>query len=253
MEEVVILQKASERSLVVLKEILKKKCLGLEVKLDDICMVRNDWVKIKIIGEDEKATVNLLAQEIGLAPVSTTTVSKYSVYRGQIRSSKRNEDGLFIDIGIFSPIPIYVFIPLRILKSQLVDGKEYSLEKIRKLFGLIDNFPLEVRITNINDETLKAELAPGQMDLFSDWIDSRLDRLIILESTYEEAFDAVKKARFLNNIVSVSSFGFLEQSIVCKLGTVAIGLVSKLGKCLQNSSFACFSPIQIQRLLSNRW
>lgn len=117
---------------------------------------------------------------------------------------------------------------------------------------MIDDCFLEVRITNIKDETLKAELAQGQIDLFSVWIDSRLDRLIVLGSTYEETLEAVKKARFLNDIISVPSLGFFEQLIVCKLGTVAIGLVSKLGRHLQNASFACFSPIQIQRLLPSR-
>lgn len=248
-----ILQKVSEKSLDIFIEILKKRCLGLEVNFIDICKIKNSWVKIKISGEDEKAAVNLLAKDIGLAPVSVINVPKFSVYRGRVVSPKENDDGLFIDIGVLSPNPTYAFIPLRILQGQLVDRKEYSHEKIRKLFGLIDDFPLEVQIIDIQNKTLKAKLTQEQMNRFGSWIESRLDRLIVLGQTYEETLNAVKKAKFLNDIVSVSSLGFLEQSIVCKLGTVAVGLVRNLGRQLQNATLACFSPLQIQKAVFRRW
>lgn len=249
LKEIVVLQKVSEKTLDKFGESLKRRCSGLEVRFIDIYKVNNDWVKIDIDGEDEIVAVNLLAKEIGLAPVSANNVSLFSVYRGRVVSLTESEDRLFIDIGVFSPKPTYAVIPLGILQGQLVDGKKFGFEKIRKLFGLIDGIPLEVQIVDIRDEIFKAVLTWEQIARFSNWIESYLDRLIVLEGTYEETLDATKRAKLLKDIVSVAYLGFLEQSIICKLGTVAVGLVRKLGRHLQNASFVCFSPLRIRKVM----
>jgi len=90
-----------------------------------------------------------------------------------------------------------------------------------------------------------------QIDRFNNWIESHLDRLIVLKSTYEETLDAVKRTNLLKYIVSVTPLGFFEQSITCKLGTVAVGLVRKLGRYLQNASLVCFSPLRIRKAILN--
>ena len=249
MKEIVVLQKVSEKSLDKFGELLKRRCTGLEIRFIDVYNVSNGWVKVDIDGDDETAAVNLLAKEIGLAPVSANNAPLFSVHRGRIIPSAENEDKLFIDIGVFSPDPTYAVVPLKVLQGQLVDGKKHGFGKIQKLFGLIEDVPVEIQIVDIQGKTFRAMLTWVQIDRFDNWIESHLDRLIVLKSTYEETLDAVKRTKLLKDIVSVTPLGFLEQSITCKLGTVAVGLVRKLGRCLQDASLVCFSPLRIRKAI----
>ena len=251
MSEVVILQKASRSSLERFKEALRRMCGGLRVKFSNFHNVTNGWIKVKVNGEDEKAAINLLAREIGLAPVSANNVTRFSVWSGRIIFSRRSK--LLIDIGVFSPNPIYASIPLSRLQAQLVDGEECDLDEISELYGLVDGIPLEIRVVTVKATEFEAELTQEQMRLYHRWIDSRLDRLIVLGSTYEEVVEAIRKARFVSDVTTVASLGMLEQLIVCKLGTDAAGLIRRLGRRLRYSTLVCFSPRNILRSVLGRW
>lgn len=246
-----ILQKVSGNSLEGFREILERMCGGLRVKFSDFDNVASGWIRVKVIGEDEKAAINLLAREIGLAPVSANCVTRFSVWKGRIVFSRKSK--LLVDIGVFSPSPMYANIPLNCLQGQLVDGKECDLDEISELYGLVDGVPLEIRVVTVKATEFKAELTQEQMKLYHRWIDSRLDRLIILGSTHKEVIKAIRKARFANDVVTVASLGMLEQLLVCKLGTDAAGLIRRLGRHLRYSTLVCFSPRKILRSVMGRW
>jgi len=251
LSEVVVLQKVSRNSLEGFREALGRMCGGLRVRFSDCHNVTNGWIKVKVIGEDEKAAINLLAREIGLAPVSANYVTRFSVWRGRIVFSRNGK--LIVDIGVFSPNPIYASVPINRLQRQLVDGKECDLDEIMKLYGLVDGIPLEIRVVTAKATEFEAELTQEQMKLYHHWIDSRLDRLIVLGSMYEEVVEAIRKARFVSDVAAVSSLGMLEQLLVCKLGTDAAGLIRLLGRRLRYSTLVCFSPRKILKSVLGRW
>jgi len=149
LKEIVVLQKVPEKSLNKFGKTLKSICSGLEIRFTDIYNVSNGWVKVDVDGDDETAAVNLIAKEMGVAPVSTNNVTLFSVHRGRIIPSTENEDNLFVDIGVFSPDSTYAVVPLKALQGQLVDGKKHSFGKIQKLFGLIGDVPVEIQIVGI--------------------------------------------------------------------------------------------------------
>lgn len=254
LREIVLLQKIyGESSLDELEEVLKRLCEGLRVELTGLSVVENGWVKAEVSGEDEKVAACFLERELGLAPITIRTVKRFSVLRGKVIFSGRSRMKISVDVGVFSPKPVYALVPLRRLQGQLVDGRKFALERIVGLFGLADGFPLEVRVVKAGADMFEAELTEKQLELYSRWIDSRVDRLVVLGALGERVREAVRRARLKRDVLGVESLDFLEHVVVCNLGTDARGLVPKLGRRLLKARFARFSPRQVLELMGGRW
>jgi hypothetical protein len=253
LREVVLLQKIYGRvSLARFEDFLKEMCGGLKVEFLSLD-VENGWVKVKVSGEDEDVAVRFLEREVGLAPVAVENVSRFSVIRGRILFSGRSKMEVFVDFGVLLPKPVYAFVPLQRLQGQLVDGGKFALRRIAELFGLIDGFPLEVRIVRIGVDELEVELTEGQLALYGRWIDSRVDRLVVLGESGEGVEKAVRRAGVGRDVLGIELLGALEHVMVCKLGTDAAGLAPKLGKWLSGSSFIVFSPRRVLGLVGGNW
>jgi hypothetical protein len=233
-------------------EFLKELCRGLRVELTDFGLVENDWVKAKVSGEDEAVAVRFLEREVGLAPVSVENVRRFSVLRGSVIFSRQSKMEVLVDAGVFSPKPVYAVVPLQRLQGQLADGRKLALKQIIELFGLVDDFPLEVRMVKTGEEALEAELTEGQLGLYGRWVGMRVDRLVVLGALLDEVREAVDEAGLERDVIEVESLGVLEHAVVCKLGTDAEGLVSRLGRWLSTAGFVCFSPRRVLSLLSGR-
>jgi len=254
LREIVLLQKIyGAVSLDELEEVLKRLCEGLRVKLTGLSVVENGWVKAKISGEDENVAAHFLEKELGLAPITIRTVNRFSVLRGNVTFSGRNKMKISVDVGVFSPKPIYALVPLRRLQGQLVDCRKFALERISELFGLADGFPLEIRVVKAGADRFEAELTEKQLELYSRWIDSRVDRLFVLGALSERVREAVRRARLERDVLGVESLDLLEHVVVCNLGTDARGLVPTLGKWLFNARFVRFSPFRVLELVGGRW
>jgi hypothetical protein len=249
-QEVVLLQKVySEVSLKAFGGFLEGLCRGLKVELRRVTMVPGGWVKVEISGEDERVVVNLLEKEVGLAPVSVDRVERFSAFRGRVVHPGRSKLEVFVDVGVFLPKPVCAALPLSTLQGQLVDGRKVALERIVGLFGLVDGFPLEVRIVGDRLNGLVAELTEGQLSVFGRWVGGRVDRLVVLGASGEAVVRAVRRAGVGRDVVGVESLGFLEHAVVCKLGTDGAGLVPQLGRWLRGAGFVVFSPRSILGLL----
>jgi hypothetical protein len=252
--EVVLLQKIyGEVSIEEFGNVLRKLCEGLRVELTELGLVEGRVAKVKVVGEDEKAALSLLEKEIGLAPVTMENVERFSTLRGNIVFSGRSKVELFVDVGLFLPKPIYATVSLQHLQGQLVDGKKFALERVTKLFGLADGYPLQVQVVNIEESNLRAEMTEGQLELYSSWIASRTDRLIVLGVLKKNLKTVVRKAGLLRDVLTIESLGMAEHVLVCKLGTDAAGLVPKIGRRLPKANLTCFSPRQILELVEGRW
>ena len=91
----------------------------------------------------------------------------------------------------------------------------------------------------------EASLSETQLSVFSSWVRCRFDRLIILGSLFSDVERALKLSRHYRDIIKADSLGTLEQVILCKLGTDAVGLIPKLGRFLPNAVLLTFSPKKI--------
>jgi len=221
---------------------------GLNVQLSFAGTTDRGWIQIEVSGEDETAALSLLDREIGLAPVSLDNLKKFSVMQGKIVFSGKSKKELYVDLGVSSPKVSDAVVSGKRLCAQLADGKEIPLQELVELFCLYDNMPLEVKIVQGvegESKTVEAGLSEAQFSLFSGWVGCRFDRLIILGSLFSDVERAVKFSRHSRDIIRIESLGVLEQVVLCKLGTDAVGLIPKLGCYLKSAVLVPFSPKKI--------
>jgi hypothetical protein len=221
---------------------------GLEVQLQLVGTTDRGWMQLEVSGEDETAALSLLDQEIGLAPVSLDMLKEFSTVKGKVVFSSKSKEALHVDFGVFSPQVTDAVVSWKQLCAQLADGKNVPLQELVELFCLYDNVPLEVKIAENIAETntqVDACLSEAQVSLFSSWVRCRFDRLIVLGSLFSDVEEAVKLSRHSRDIIRVESLGVLEQVILCKLGTDAVGLIPKLGRYIKPSVLVPFSPKKI--------
>ena len=221
---------------------------GLKVQVRFVGTTDRGWIQLEVSGEDETVALNLLDREIGLAPASLDDLQKFSVVRGKIAFSNRSKGKLYVDLGVVSPKTCDADLSEKQLRAQLADGKELKLQNLVKLFCLYDNVPLEVKITKDiegKSKTVEALLSEAQLSLFRSWIRSRFDRLIIVGSLFYDVEQAVKLSRHSRDVIKTESLGVLEQVVLCKLGTDAVGLIPKIGRYLKAAVLVPFSPKKI--------
>lgn len=214
--------------------------------------ITRDWVQIEVTGEDQSVALRLLDRDIGLAPISTEKVGKFSALRGKVINAGESISELRVDVGVFTPRACDAVIPLQHLRAQLADGKNLPLNRLIQLFCLTDFTPLHIKIVSdldIEQGLWEAELSEDQLFHFSDWLGSNLDRLIVLGARRREVEDAVEKARHFRDVIEIETLGPLEHAILCKLGTDAVGLMPKLGPYLRLASLTPFSPRRIREEL----
>jgi hypothetical protein len=221
---------------------------GLKVQLSFAGTTDRGWIEIEVSGEDETAALSLLDHEIGLAPVSLDRLKKFSVVQGKVVFSGKSEKEVYVDLGVFSPKTCDAVLSVKRLCAQLADGKEVPLQDLVEFFCLYDNMPLEVKVIQGVEEANKnveACLTEAQFSLFSRWIGSSFDRLVILGSLFSDVERIVKLSRHSRDIIKIESLGVLEQIVLCKLGTDAVGLIPKLGRYLESAVLIPFSPKKI--------
>lgn len=216
---------------------------GLDVQLRFAGTTQHGWIMLDVSGEDETVALSLLSREAGLAP-SLDRLEKFSVVQGKVVFSGRSESELFVDLAVSSE-SLDAVLSEKTLRCQLADGKELSVKRLAELFCLYDNVPLEVKlIHNVKaSETVGAVLSEAQLSLFKGWVNSRFDRLIVLGSLFSDVERAV--SRLNRDIIGVESLGVLEQAVLCKLGTDAVGLIPRIGRYLKSAVLVPFSPKKI--------
>ena len=222
-------------------------CEGLEVSIKVTEAISRGWLRLSISGEDEIAALNLLKKEFGIVPDHIKNIKEGNTYSGKIVPSGKSATEIHVDMGIFLPDPMIATVSLQHLQAQLVDGKRLPLQRLRQLFCLLHNFPLEILIKRIHSEQgiLTAELSERQILFISNWMTSNLDRLVVLGALPKTVENAITSSGHLRDIVEIENLGMFEHVIVCKLGTNAVGLIPKIGRLIPNTVFGVFSPTEI--------
>jgi hypothetical protein len=236
-----------------MESLLKSMCKGLEVQVKVRGSTVQGWVQVEVDGEDEAVALQLFSNEFGLAPTNIASVERFSVLCGKIVDSRRAADELLVDVGVFEPRVVHAKIRLQSLQAQLADGQNIPLQRLAQLFCLYDCVPLYVKILdadfNAQNGTFLAELSERQLALYTDWLRSMLDRLLILGATQRDVKHAVDASKHFRDVVRIESLGWLEHAVVCKLGTDAVGLIPAIGRMLRTATLTSFSPRKIQEII----
>jgi hypothetical protein len=234
-------------------KLLESETSNLNLHFEILGKNDRDWIQLILSGEDAPVMVSYLCKTFGLAPLDFNEVHSSRYLRGKVVSSGKVGYGLYVDIGIDSPKHIDALIPLHKLRQQLAKNNQLSCRKILNLYCLYDNFPLEVYVTQLNRnlQTIEAEFSEKQVSIFKEWIELDLDRIIILGFTIDQVKKAVYKSGVQRDVAKVEELGLLEHMLVCKLGTNARGLITKLGPLLPRLSLRIFNPNEVRSLMMN--
>ena len=199
------------------------------------------WTTIDIQGTDQEIFHHLVKQKFPVANSNFESVEKHGIYGGQI--SRFNHD-LEVDLGIEIPDQVNVMVRLGSLRAQLTDGQPVPVKDIQEAYCLFPGIKADVRITAISHDEpiLSAWLADSQIDVFSNWIHSGLDRLIIFNCTIEELDLAIRETALERDILAVESPTLTTHAITCKLGTDGVGVIPRLGTVLRKSEIKLFIP-----------
>jgi len=203
----------------------------------------NRWARIGISGEDSEILAELIANEYGLAHTDLREIEAPGVYESII--SRSNAQGLEFDVGIEKPGHVNCSVPASHLIAQLADGKNTQCREIIENYCLFPGVRLSVRVTRKTDNEIEAWLSDSQIERLSGWITSGLDRIEVFDCYKQEAEAAILKANLSRDIISADRITLTVQSIMCKLGTDAIGLIPKLGSVLKRQKLRPFIPKRI--------
>jgi len=237
------------------EELYSSLISGLNVQLHFAGTTDSGWIKLDVSGDDKTAALSLLDREVGLAPASLDGLEKFSVMRGKIVFSGKSESELYVDLGVVSLETCDAVLSENQLRAQLADGRKLSLKRLVELFCLYDNVPLEVKIAKkvgTDSKNVEAVLSERQLSLFRSWVRCRFDRLLILGSLFSDVEQAVNLSRHSRDIIRIESLGVLEQIVLCKLGTDAVGLIPKLGRYLKSAVLVPFSPKKILKAVGSQ-
>lgn len=223
----------------------------LKVRIKVLGKTDKNWIQVEVIGTDAMVVTNYLKQKFGLAPVFFKKIKLFSEFKGKVIDSEKAKHGLYVDVGVSFPKPVNIFLPLKLFHSQLTNGKNLSLNTILECFSLYNNFPLTIQVTRIDSTTKKVEgrLSTQQVSLFKKWISLDFDRIIVLGVNYEKINRIVKKFKVKRDIIKIIQLGFLEQLLLCKLGTDAPGIINIIGPMLPKTPLYFFSPKKIKTSL----
>jgi hypothetical protein len=232
-------------------ETIKNLFEGLDAQAAVDHSLSDRWVHVTLSGEDESIATNLLARDFGFCPETLENVEKASVLKGFITNLEKSKEELTVDIGVSKPKATNASIPLSHLQMQLAGGRKSSLQKIAETWGISEYLPLTIKVINVNAEEnkIEAELATAQIEKLMLWRDSLLDRLLVLGASRNQLDTAVEQAELERDVINIEALGMFEHALVCKLGTDAAGLISRIGRRLRKARFTVFNPKKITTFL----
>jgi hypothetical protein len=233
-----------------LKREIEDNIKDLDVTISTIIFEDDGFITLSLEGEDELAAYNYLVSLYGKS-TDLSELKEGDTVKGYICSSGKVGFGVFVDIGIKEPYSVDALLPLFSLRDQLAEGKTIPVRKIIQMYGLIDNFPIEITMQKVSVGLKKAEaqLSEKQIEIFENWKEEGLDKLLIFGAFRHEIVSALTKSNHSKDIISIDNLGWMENVITCKFNTNAKGLIPSIGRILHKARFEIFSPSFIRKTL----
>jgi hypothetical protein len=221
---------------------LRRNLVAMAKGLDVVSefSLEGQWLQIRAKGEDADAFLNLLKQEHGEAPVSHASVEKWDVLKGFVSGAGRIGYGVYFDVGIRDPRPKDALYPLHRMRAQLADGAAKSAREILEENALVDYVPLILSVTELEGENVSVEIEDKTRDRIVSWRKHPFDRVVVVGADKTQAENAVRSSGLQEDIVEVESLSMFVQSLLCKIGTDAPGVIAKIGSKLRGMSMKSY-------------
>jgi len=205
-------------------------------------------IEIFIQGAEEKFVKNMISAEIG-SVIPFDQIKEGDILKGTMMNVGELGFGIFLNCGIIRR-KTDILLPLHILREQLADGKRVSVRDIINTYDFMNHFPLFTKVIEIDKEqiNIQGEIAQKSLSLFDKILSENIEGLFMCGETKGQFKKALVKTGHLHDIVSIERFGFLENLVLLKRGTNARGIISEIGKYLEQCKFSILIPKRIRTL-----
>lgn len=206
--------------------------------------------EVEIKGPDEAFIMNLLKKEIG-AITEFNDVKVGQKYKGSMVDVGKVGFGIFVDCAILNP-KVDVLINLITLRKQLCNGNEKSIKDIINAYKFINNFPIYVKIVEIDSKNnkIQGEIANKSLELFKKILDEEIEGILASGATKNQLKKSLLKMGHLRDIVSITRYSFMDNIVLFKENTNAPGIISNIGKYLENCKLVALRYQNISKVMS---
>jgi len=210
-----------------------------------ISFSKRGWTIINVEGDDSEVLVELLSRKFGLAVSDASKIEQYGNYRGLIQNAAPD---LLVDVGVESPVPVFVKVKSGSFLAQLADGKKVPPKDVTEFYGMLPELPVSIRVSKAGTGETPPEgwLSDSQISLFSDWVVCGLERVQVFDCLPRQLNYAVRESHLEGDIISTEQLSLTTHSVVCKVGTNAVGVIPRLGSILRRSKLVPFVPKRIE-------
>lgn len=205
-------------------------------------------MEISIKGPEEVFIKNLLQKEIGSIQ-DFKVIETDILLKGNLVDVGNVGFGLFVDCAILNP-KVDVLVSLNTLREQLCKGKERSLPEIVKAYDFVNGFPVSIKVSYIDSikENIKGILDKETLNLYQKLLKENLEAVFLIGETKSQLKKSLEKTSHIRDIVSIKKYGFLENMVILKEDTEAPGIISDIGKYLENCKLSAIRPERIRKL-----
>jgi len=219
-------------------KVLSGDAKGLNVEWE--ISAPQQWLQVRVRGDDAEAFLNLLVEKYGEAPVQRSKIERWDALRGFITGSGRVGFGVYVDVGVLEPAKKDALYPLHRMRAQLADGVGKSSREILYENSLADYFPVDVIVTELDGEKITVELADRTRDQLQSWKKLFFDRVITVGIDRDYAEKIVKTAYLGLDVIKIETLSLLVQCLICKFDTDAPGVIAKIGNRLRGVGLTAF-------------
>jgi hypothetical protein len=240
--------RAQRELMTVFKARILKLSSGLDVSVQ-IGATGNDFINAEIQGSDSEFFVELIKRKMGLAPESLSEIQVDDNFKAFVNGINPKRQSIEVEIG-----PVSTNVKSEIVRetliAQLCDGKNIPIDRVAQTYCIQEGTPILVRIRSINPERrqITAWISDDQIARFEQWRRERTHRIIAVGGPQEKLNEAIRLSKVQRDIIQTEELSFTANSLVCKLGTDAPGIIAKIGHYVSEFKLYAFLPERLDRL-----
>jgi hypothetical protein len=239
---------AQKELMPVFKAKINKLSSGLDVSMK-LGVSANSFVTGEVEGSDSEFFIELIKREMWLAPQNLSDIEVHDNFKTFVSGINAKRQSIEVEIGPASTNAMSE-ITREALIAQLCDGKAIPVDRVAQTYCLQEGTPIHVRITSINPEhrQIEAWISDDQVARFEQWRRERTDRIIAVGGTHDRLREAMRLSKADRDIIQIEELSFTANSLVCKLGTDAPGIIARIGRFVSEFKLYAFLPEKLDKL-----
>ena len=221
----------------------------LDVRLARFGTDKRGHLSLGFEGQDSEFAINYLVKKYGKA-IRLENVKEGAILPGSFLDVGKVGYGLYVDIAAMSTKRVDVLIPLHRIRDQVSFRK--PLRVIAKSMIFVDDLPVDVKITSVDNRAnkIEGELAQSTLIRFEEWMQDDHERLLVFGANQDMIEIVLRKTRHLEDIYEFEELGKFEYSLRCKRSTRASGIVAAIGPKMRGIPMHLFIPKEIEANLN---